>query len=173
MPSCDMGESSLIPSTKRFPHYPHTKKTLPERFFEKIVIGKDCWFWIGCRNNRGYGVISIGGRPHLASRLSWEIHRGKIPKNICVLHKCDVPCCVNPNHLFLGTPMENSKDMLNKGRFPCGEEHWGAKLTAKAVKLIKVDRQSGLSYSKIAARYGVSYETIRDVCIGATWSHVH
>src|SRR5947207_548479 len=75
-----------------------------------------CWIWTGARSLNGYGVM---GMPHInrnAHRISWEIHRGIIPNKICVLHRCDTPSCVNPDHLFLGSLKDNTRDMVKKGR---------------------------------------------------------
>ena len=78
--------------------------------------GSDCWFWQKHKDRDGYGRIKFRGEMSLAHRVSYLIHRGPIPTGKCVLHKCDTPDCVNPNHLFIGTQADNMADMHNKGR---------------------------------------------------------
>jgi hypothetical protein len=84
---------------------------------------KDCWLWTGCVNNKGYGmfypetIIGKRRRPAVLShRYSWQCLRGPITAGLCVLHKCDTPRCVNPDHLFLGTQFDNLADARAKGR---------------------------------------------------------
>jgi hypothetical protein len=72
-----------------------------------------CWIWIGATNGRGYGNFKRHAKAH---RVSWELYYGKIPNGLCVLHKCDVKLCVNPNHLWLGTYKDNNYDMHLKHR---------------------------------------------------------
>ena len=87
--------------------------------FEKHFIpepNSGCWLWIGGILGSGYGSFSINDKTVLAHRVSFEIYKQEIPKGLCVLHKCDVPCCVNPNHLFVGTLKENSQDKVKKKR---------------------------------------------------------
>jgi hypothetical protein len=111
--------------------------TVVERFAERYEINpvNGCWEWIGSRNAKGYGTIGglINGKRYtkpgsrmLAHRASWIIHNGEIPDNdsyhgAIILHICDNPCCVNPEHLRLGTQADNVKDMINKGRKVVGE----------------------------------------------------
>jgi hypothetical protein len=76
-----------------------------------------CWEWIGGKNNIGYGMFRDGPKMRTAHRVSYEIFNNKkIPKYMCVLHKCDNPRCVNPDHLWLGSHKDNTKDMIHKGR---------------------------------------------------------
>jgi|EndMetStandDraft_8_1072994.scaffolds.fasta_scaffold717341_2 HNH endonuclease len=76
----------------------------------------ECWVWVGGRNNSGYGTIHRNGWPEGTHRTSWQVHRGPIPDGLWVLHKCDVPSCCRPDHLFLGTAQDNIDDMMAKGR---------------------------------------------------------
>jgi hypothetical protein len=89
-----------------------------ERFFCYFIEVGGCWNWRGYLNNNGYGTISIDGVEEYAHRASWMFFFGKIPEGMCVLHHCDNPSCVRPDHLFLGTMSDNSKDMWRKGRHP-------------------------------------------------------
>src|SRR3954467_3950831 len=91
------------------------------RFQRKFVVNQQtrCWEWTSTKIKYGYGRMNIGGRKFkwiLAHRLSWELHFGEIPDGTLVCHRCDNPCCVNPNHLFLGTHMDNCQDKIRKGR---------------------------------------------------------
>src|SRR5580698_5257741 len=75
-----------------------------------------CWLWQRARNHYGHGQVWFDGRLHLAHRLVWALVIGDIPNSMYVLHKCDVPACCNPDHLFLGTQQDNIADMIIKGR---------------------------------------------------------
>jgi HNH endonuclease len=90
-------------------------------FWDKFLMIPEhaCWEWIGTKNEYGYGIKTVNNKAVRAHRLSWEIHNGAIPKNLCVCHKCDNPGCVRPDHLFLGTKKDNNRDKGNKGRHPC------------------------------------------------------
>lgn len=99
-----------------------------ERMMKKVIIDKNgCWIFGGFITNYGYGRVRNNGFKYLTHRLSWEERFGSIPEDMLVCHKCDVPSCVNPDHLFLGTPKTNHQDAINKGRInpsKRGKERW-------------------------------------------------
>src|SRR5580692_5582206 len=78
--------------------------------------GDGCWLWTGCKTNGSYGMFRYGGRRMGAHRAAFLIYRSEIPAGLWVLHRCDIPSCVNPKHLFLGTPRDNTLDKISKGR---------------------------------------------------------
>lgn len=123
-----------------------------------------CWDWTGSKHHFGYGKFSFLNATHGAHRVSWLLFKGDIPPKMFLCHKCDRPCCVNPDHLFLGTPKDNTHDMIRKGRLKycprigrSDELSTNAKLTNKQVKVI---RQSILPNPILAKIFNVSSTTI-------------
>src|SRR5439155_3122988 len=92
-------------------------RPMAEAFWEKVEPepNSGCFIWTGA-TTRGYGRMTISQKAAIATRVSWELHYGAIPTGYDVLHKCDQPWCVNPQHLFLGTAQDNIRDARNKGR---------------------------------------------------------
>lgn len=134
-----------------------------------------CWFWLLSLMPYGYGVASYGGRTTLAHRFSWETFCGVIPDGFYVCHKCDVTCCVNPDHLFVGTALDNSLDMCWKGRAPeslhaIGGGNGRAVLCEDDVITIRQLRSNGEPLKSIAVRFGVSLSTISSIATGKTWT---
>jgi len=114
-----------------------------DRFLNKVELipFTDCWFWIGSKHSsKGYGSFRLK-KPIKAHRASWILYKGEIPENLHVLHKCDNPLCVNPDHLFLGTNADNVKDKVAKKRQykPLPEQHhfYGKKLSKNHVEKLK------------------------------------
>ena len=149
---------------------------IEERFWRFIIKNESCWSWTG-NKALGYGRISTGKKPYvlvLAHRLSWEIHnKQKIPEGMFVMHKCDNPECCNPDHLMIGTPKENTQDMIAKGRkrvvAPLGTENGKSVLNEEKVRFI---RSSDLPHAKLAKLLEVSPSCVRGVRIGRTWGHI-
>lgn len=150
--------------------------------FERHVIPvpeAGCWLWTGSVEKGGYGVFHLNGRSNPgvgAHRASWELYRGKIPASLNVLHRCDVRCCVNPNHLFLGTHADNTNDMIAKGRgiYPGapGTVNGRAKVTDVSVIAIRTRGLAGESRTKLAAEFGVARTSISGIIHGKTWAHL-
>jgi hypothetical protein len=149
--------------------------SLRDRLYSKFIVRPKtrCWVWISTRNPQGYGLFQVGKSARLAHRISWAYHNGD-PGDLCVLHRCDNPPCVNPEHLFLGTRTDNLKDMREKGRWKCLNPQKGSKnpfsvLTESQVKEIK--RSTGSS-REVAQRYGVNSSCVRKIRSGKSWTHV-
>ncbi len=131
---------------------------LKERLLNKTAkIANGCWLWQGSLSNKGYGQIGHKGKIILAHRASYELHVGPI-EGKQVLHRCDTPACINPDHLFLGTASENMQDMHKKGRGQHGSSHRWAKLTDSQVEEIK--KRDGLTQKQVAAKYGISQAAV-------------
>lgn len=144
--------------------------TQVERFWSKVRKGKAhdaCWLWLGSRNHAGKGYGTFGGMG--AHKFSFVIHYACEPlPGVCVLHRCDNPGCVNPEHLFLGTQKENVDDMIAKGRKAVGERTNTAKLTPAAVEFISA--QKGIQPPQdLALTFRVAQRTIYRIWAGATW----
>jgi hypothetical protein len=154
--------------------------TLEERFWNFVSKKSEdeCWHWTGQILSNGYGRISLGAKKDGAEgahRVSWKLHNKKdIPDGMFDMHKCDNPSCVNPNHLSIGTPKDNTQDMITKGRkkvvSPKGEGNGKSLLNAEKVMLI---RESKLNHAELGRQLGVSPNCIRSVRTGRTWSHVN
>lgn len=155
----------------------YRKKDFPEdRFWSKVEKTESCWNWTA-GNNRGYGQFSIGGRANggniLAHRFSYELVHGKLPPGVCVLHRCDNPSCVNPDHLFTGTQQDNIADKMGKNRQAKGGAIACSKLTEDQV--MEIRRRFGFGrqvLASMAKEFEVSEPTIARIRDEVTWKHI-
>lgn len=128
-----------------------------------------CLLWLHATDRRGYGRVSFSGRKVRAHRLAWELTNGAVPDGKFVLHKCDVPTCIRPAHLFLGNHDENMADMQAKGRGALGHKNGAARLTATAVAEIRKLVGAGSMQKDVAKMFAVSKSTISLICLGRIW----
>jgi len=145
--------------------------TMEDRFWEKVKRGDGCWEWQGALSvNFSYGMFNAGPQRKTvkAHRFSWEIHNGKIPRGRMVLHHCDNPACVRPDHLFLGNVFENGKNMTLK------ERHGRMLFThdkAFRIRSLYDRHRDQLTHQRIADWFGVSKSTITALLTGRNWKY--
>lgn len=163
-----------------------TRRPMAERFWEKVdKVGPvmcpelgSCWIWTGARHYFGYGKISNGllgklRRPLDAHRVSWKLNCGEIPDGMCVLHRCDNPPCIRPDHLFLGTLRDNTQDALRKHRLPQGDRHYAAKLTAADIlEIRRLHAQKKMGCWHLAKKFGVTHGAIYLIVKRKCWKHL-
>jgi hypothetical protein len=155
------------------------------RFWRKVnkagpvhpTLKTRCWLWTGCKTGYGYGQLNVNGIMVRAHRVAWVLFRGSIPDGMWVLHGCDVPACVNPDHLFLGDHDANMADKVKKGRSwsPAGVSHGNAKLTDEDVLAIRrthVCAHPQLGVRPLARKYRVAHTTIKNIVLGRSWEHL-
>lgn len=153
----------------------HTTRNPVERFWEKVErCGYGCWVWHGSCDTNGYGQLNVrsnGARARIirVHRYSWEINRGPIPDGLHVLHRCDNPPCVNPDHLFLGTARANADDRVAKGRSARGTSHGNAKLTPAEVRAARWRLAAGESRKSVALSLGVHAATASKIGQRSRW----
>jgi hypothetical protein len=145
-----------------------------ERFWPKVDRSGSCWLWVGgCRDRDGYGLFSIGKRQIRAHRFSYEQQNGPIPDGMVVMHTCDVPACVNPAHLRLGTTRENAADSARKARRPVGSRKPAAKLTEGQVLNLRAQYAAGgVTHAQLAAEYGISRALVSVIVTRKAWRHI-
>lgn len=144
------------------------------RFWKKVLKSENCWIWSG-GNNGTYGTIQIYGRAYYAHRVSFELNGNVIEENKVIMHSCDNPLCVNPNHLFMGSQLDNMRDKMNKGRYKVtagdhkGIKNAAAKINDDTAFNIRKDRELGMSIRKIGKKYTLSPSQIFRIVKGESW----
>lgn len=152
--------------------------TLEDRFWARVDKRDpaECWLWIG--QHQRYGQMLIGYRKPKhpiyvsAHRFSYELAYGDIPEGLLVRHSCDVPLCVNPLHLLVGTQADNVRDRVERGRTCHGVAHPCAKLTPALVREARERAINGESTGDLARMFGVHAKTMQMAITGQTWKSV-
>lgn len=160
---------------------PHRSEILPmERLMNHVVKDRgpkgECWEYVRNKNKQRHMQIVIDGKQTLAHRFSWEHHNNqKIPEGMCILHSCDNPPCVNPDHLRTGTNKENAEDREERGRSRNykGEDNHKAKLTNKDALFIYQKIHSGeMTVKELMKQFNAVKATIYNIKFGRSWSHI-
>lgn len=152
-----------------------TRPTDEERFWPKVDRsgGPDaCWPWNGYRIESGYGKCYWRGRMVMATHASLAMDGRAVPKGRYACHTCDNPPCVNPAHLFVGTPTDNMRDASRKGRTCLGERNAMAKVSAEQVVEIRARRAAGERLRVLADEFGVAESAICNIARGNTWDRI-
>jgi len=140
-----------------------------QRFDDSITMEPNtgCWLWMGSFNASEFGYLrarmSWKGRVFKATRFSFGRFNGPIPEKAIICHKCDVSLCVNPAHLYAGTPLSNSLDAIERGRHPA------SKLSAEKVRAIRADKRSR---TIVAKEYGIQKTTLGQILNRKIWWHL-
>ena len=145
-------------------------------FLSKFRKGPEnqCWIW-QVSKNKGYGIFRYNHKLYYAHRFSFEYFIGEIPENFLICHRCDVPACVNPAHLFIGTHLDNATDKYNKGRdnHAKGEKHGNSKLTEQQIIEIRtLTKVTNILKKEIAAIYDITPSHLSRIKNGRMWQHV-
>lgn len=152
---------------------PTALRTIQSRFLAKTKRVRKCLLWIGATDKYGYGQLWVGGKLRMATHVALFLKNGKWPKH-CALHKCDVPACVDAEHLFDGTKRENTRDMLNKGRHSHGVDHSMTMYKFTPIQVRKIRRLSAAGESRrvIARKFGVVNSTIHQIVVRKRYAEV-
>lgn len=168
------------------------EKEAEERFWIKVKKTKDCWLWTAYKDKNGYGRFWFDKKLMLSHRFSWEIKNGKIKEGMFACHSCDNPTCVNPDHLFIGTCLDNMRDAKAKGKYvgrgqyfmrdyslkrkmenlPRGENHPNSKMTEKKVIEARKLREMGFPIGKLARKFGLTYTPMYMILKRKHWRNV-
>lgn len=154
----------------------YTVEQATAALWSKVDKNPTCWLWTGAKDRYGYGLMTWRGKVRLVHRVVWELGFGEIGHGFSIMHTCDQPGCVNPNHMKLGTHQQNMLDCAAKRRTTLGERNSHAKLTEEQVIAIKKEyrlinpRRSNAK--ELAKKYGVNHGTIVNVVVGRSWKHL-
>jgi hypothetical protein len=160
---------------------------MDERFWPRVKKTETCWLWTGDTMSNGYGTVLHFGKERGAHRISLAyrdgLFVGNIHKNIYCCHKCDTPTCVNPNHLFWGTPSDNTQDAIKKKKFDWQYEGWTHHMKGKPnhsaarhspadVRMMITAFKMGMQYTEVFKAFGMkSNSALTAIMNGKTWNH--
>lgn len=149
------------------------ERPLSERFWSKVEKSDGCWLWTGYVRTDGYGEFSLSERRgRRAHRAAWELVYGSLTPDQFICHRCDNRRCVRPDHLFLGTPADNSADMVAKQRQAVGDRNGSARLAPEDVVAIRVRAAGGESQRALARAFGVAQALVGQIVRREVWRHV-
>ena len=158
---------------------PYPATPVRTRFARKYIPepNSGCWLWTDALDRDGYGRLQIDGKAVKAHRLAYELHCGPVPSGKMVCHKCDTPCCVNPDHLYAGDNQANMDDMVRRGRSVVminpnpGSQNGRAVLNeAQIHQVFHLSRK--MSIRAVARHFGVTPTTIKRILTKERWAHV-
>jgi hypothetical protein len=143
------------------------------RFWAVVIKTETCWLYVGNLHEKGYGKFYYHGHQEFAHRVSWEWEYGPIPEGLLVCHDCDVPNCVRPDHLWLGTNQENVIDCVRKGRWDKrGLRNSQAQLNEEIVREIRLLAAQGVRQCEIGRQIGIPRGHVHAVVKRKLWAHV-
>jgi len=170
--------TTLEPKHKvKFLPIPKLEQYQIDSFWEKVDIKSqdECWNWKKSLDSWGYGHVGFWDKLYKTNRVAWYLVNGDIPDGMVICHRCDNPKCCNPNHLFLGTFKDNTRDCVRKGRLPSrhGELNNSAKLTNELARQIKTEYEaSERGHRYFAKKYNVSPSCILRLCSGISFKNL-
>ena len=151
-------------------------KKLKDRLMKRTKVDeRECWNWTGCKDKKGYGYIMFNGKLQIVRkvhRVSFELFNGPIPHGKMILHNCDNPSCINPEHLRIGTAKDNSMDAVSRNRLHKGLDRYNAKIGDTNAWIVKFGISAGMSVSSLAKHFDVSRQSIKQIRDDITYKHV-
>lgn len=177
---CGCGAALPIPQypsqQRHFVHGHGTRRSAEKRFWEKVDRRgpDDCWLWTGGHKSDGYGTFWDGITMVSAHRFSYALCHSSCPPDLNICHRCSVPGCVNPAHLYAGTQQDNMRDMAAIGRAgkSKGERHWCAKVTPELVREIRSRYARGEKQTALAEELGISASAVGHITRRESWMHI-
>lgn len=154
----------------------HQLREPEERFWEKVNKTESCWPWTAATNPLGYGIFGLApGQNVLAHRFSWSLVHGPIQDDLQICHDCpngDCPSCCRPDHLFIGTQLDNMRDSVKKKRNAFGERNGHAKVTEAQVIEMRKLRSNGMTLRALAEQFGIHSTSVLQIVTGKNWKHL-